>query len=146
MVQKLSRDSYEDFVRQKRGAAVHFDADWDVGYRPIARRRMGEASDVLGEQVNFGEVDWDREVELVMSLRVITVPTVAYYLDGDLVGVLPGARQNVLGRLERLLRGQQIGRDDGLAAPQPPQFVLLDERPSLLARVRRAITRLSPSA
>jgi hypothetical protein len=114
MVQKLSSDSYEDFVRQKRAAAVHFDADWDVGHRPIARRRMSDASEVLGEQVNFGEVDWDREVELVMSLRVITVPTVVYYLHGNLVGVLPGARQNILGRLERLLQGGQIGRDDGL--------------------------------
>ena len=146
MVQKLSRDNYEDFVRQKRAAAVHFDADWDVGYRPIARRRMGEASDVLGEHVNFGDVDWDHEVELAKSFRVLSVPTVAYYLDGTLVGVLVGAQQNILGRLERLLRGQQIGRDDGLAAPQPPHFALLDDRPSLLARVWRAITRRSPSA
>src|SRR5450432_1072986 len=114
MVQKLSRDSYEDFVRQKRAAAVHFDADWDVGYRPIARRRMRDASDVVGEEVNFGEIARDREVELVLALRVINVPTVAYYLDGNLVGVLPGARQNIFGRLEQLLQGGQIGRDDGL--------------------------------
>jgi hypothetical protein len=99
-----------------RAAAVHFDADWDVGYRPIAHRRMSDASDVLGEEVNFGEVDWDREVELVMSLRVITVPTVAYYLHGNLVSVLPGARQNILGRLEQLLQGGQIGGDDGLGS------------------------------
>ena len=120
MVQKLSRDSYEEFVRQKRAAAVHFDADWDVGHRPIARRRMSDASDVLGEEVNFGEVDWDREVELVRLLRVITVPTVVYYLQGNLVGVLPGARQNILGRLERLLRGQAIGHEDGLGSGDTP--------------------------
>ncbi len=114
MVQKLNRDNYEDFVRQKRAAAMHFDADWDVGHRPNVRRRMSEASVLLGKDVNFGEVDWDREVELVKSLRVITVPTVAYYLDGSLVSVLPGARQNIVGRLERLLLGQKISRDDGL--------------------------------
>jgi hypothetical protein len=114
MVQKLNRDNYEDFVRQKRAAAVHFDADWDVGHRPNVRRRMSEASDLLGKEVNFGEVDWDREVDLVKSLRVITVPTVAYYLDGNLVSVLPGARQNIVGRLERLLLGHKIGRGDGL--------------------------------
>ena len=39
MFQELIRDNCEDFVRQKRVAAVHFDADWDFGYRPIARRR-----------------------------------------------------------------------------------------------------------
>jgi hypothetical protein len=85
MVQKFSRDRYEDFVRQKRAAAVHFDTDWDVGFRPIARRKMSAASEVLGEEVNFGEIDWDREVELVMAFRVIAVPT-AYDLDGNLVG------------------------------------------------------------
>ena len=123
MVEKLSRDNYEGFVRQRRATAVHFDADWDVGYRPIVRRRMSEASNVLGQEVNFGEVDWDCEVELAKSLRVITVPTVAYYLDGNLVAVLPGARQNILGRLERLLQGQHIGRDDGLGYDiAPPNF------------------------
>jgi hypothetical protein len=115
MVQKLNRDNYEDFVRQRRAAAVHFDARWDVGHRLNCRRKMREASDLLGKEVNFGEVDWDREVELVKSLRVITVPTVAYYLHGNLVGVLPGARQNIAGCLERLLLGQQMARDDGLA-------------------------------
>ena len=148
MIQKLSRDNYEDFVRQKRAAAVHFDADWDVGYRPVARHRMGEASDVLGEHVNFGEVDWDHEVELAKSFRVLSVPTLAYYSDGTLVGVLAGARQNILGRLERLLRGQHIGRDDGLGYDvcPLPHFALLDDRPGLLTGAWRAITRRSPSA
>ena len=114
MVQKLNRSEYEDFVRQKRAAAVHFDADWDVGHRPNVRRRMSEASDLLGKEVNFGEVDCDREVELVKSLRVINVPTVVYYLEGHVAGVLIGARQNILGRLKRLLSGEQIGHDDGL--------------------------------
>jgi thioredoxin-like negative regulator of GroEL len=114
MVQKLSGNNYEDFVRQRRATAVHFDADWDVGYRPITRRRMSDAADALGERATFGEVDWDREVELVKSLRIINVPTVVYYLDGQLASVLIGARQNILGRLERLLKGQQIGRVDGL--------------------------------
>jgi hypothetical protein len=122
MVQKLNRDNYEGFVRQKRAAAVHFDAGWDVGHRPNVRCRMSEASDLL-KKANFGEVDWDREVELAKSLRVITVPTVAYYLDGNLVGVLPGAQQNIVGRLERLLLGQQIGRNDGLGRDVPaPHF------------------------
>lgn len=114
VIQKLSGDTYEDFVGQKRVAVVHFDGDWDVDYRLITRRRMSEADEVLGEHVNFGEVDWDREVELVKSLRVFNVPTVAYYLDRHVAGVLIGARQNILGRLKRLLSGERIGHDDGL--------------------------------
>jgi hypothetical protein len=44
------------------------------------------------------------------------VPAVVYYLDGALVSVLVGAHQNIQGRLERLLRGEQIGHDDGLGS------------------------------
>lgn len=115
MIRLLTNSDYEVFVRQKRAAAVHFDAEWDVSYRTITRLRMRAAADVLTEHVNFGEVDCDREVELAKSIRVLNLPTVAYYLDGNLVGVLVGARQNILGRLERLLRGQQIGHQDGLS-------------------------------
>jgi len=71
---------------------------------------------VLAGHVNFGEADCDRDVELAKSIRVLDVPTVVYYLDGNLAGVLVGARQNILGRLERLLRGEPIGHDDGLSS------------------------------
>jgi hypothetical protein len=113
MIRKLTNGEYEAFVRQKRAAAVHFDAEWDVSHRTVARLRMSEAADVLGEHVNFGEVDCDHEVELAKSIRVLNLPSVAYYLDGDLAGVLVGARQNILWHLERLLRGEQIGHKKG---------------------------------
>jgi hypothetical protein len=115
MIHKLTKDNYEDFLRQRRATAVHFDAAWDVAGRIIARQRMTDAAGVLGEQANFGEVDCDLDPDLARSLRVITVPSVAYYLDGNLVAVLPGARQNIRQRLERLLQGEEIGRNDGLA-------------------------------
>ena len=41
---------------------------------------------------------------------------VAYYLDGKLVAALIGTGQNVLGRLERVLRGEPIGYKDGTTA------------------------------
>ena len=116
MIRQLTRANYESFVRQKRAAAVHFDAEWDVGHRTIIHLKMIEAAEVLAEHVNFGEVDCDREVELAKSIRVLNVPTVAYYVDGNLAGVLVGARQNILGRLERLLRGEQIRHDDDLSS------------------------------
>jgi len=121
VVEKLARDSFDDFVRQKRAAVVHFDADWD-GHRHIVRSKMIEVSKLLGQQVNLGEVDCDREVELAKSLRLVTVPTVVYYFCGDLVAVLPGARQNILRRLERLLVGKPIGRDDGLGHDITPPY------------------------
>jgi thioredoxin-like negative regulator of GroEL len=114
MIRQLTNDDYEAFVRQKRAAAVHFDAEWD-GYRAVIRRKMSNAADVLAEHVNFGEVDCDREVALAKSIRVLNVPTVVYYVNGNLSGILGGVRQNILGRLERLLRGEQLGYEDGLS-------------------------------
>ena len=113
MIENLVKGTYDDFVRQKRAAAVHFDAAWD-GHRHIVRTKMIEAAKAFGTQVNLGEVDCDREMELARSLRLLTVPTVVYYFCGNVAAVLPGARQNVLKRLERLLAGQPIGRTDGL--------------------------------
>jgi hypothetical protein len=53
MFRQLTGEDYEEFVREKRAAAVHFDAEWDVGYRTITRHRMHEAEPVLAGQVNW---------------------------------------------------------------------------------------------
>jgi hypothetical protein len=46
---------------------------------------MFEAEKELGGRANFGEVDVDRDMELVKSVRLLNVPTVGYYRDGQLV-------------------------------------------------------------
>ena len=120
MVRQLTSEEYEAFVRQKRAAAIHFDAEWDVGYRPITRCKMREAMDALATQANFGEVDCDRHADLARSIRILNVPAVAYYSHGSLAAVLIGVRQNVRERVERLLRGQPIGYEDGLNSDDRP--------------------------
>ena len=114
MVKRLTSENYDAFVREKQAAAVHFDAEWDVGYRPIARKKMEQAEAVLSEQANFGEIDCDRDGKLVKSIRVLNVPAIAYYFNNTLVAVLIVFQQNVLGRLERLLRGEPVGYKDGM--------------------------------
>ena len=52
----LTSAEFQSFVGANQAAAVHFDADWDIDYRPITRRLMLKAEEVLGDQVNFGEV------------------------------------------------------------------------------------------
>jgi len=53
MIRQLISDDYETFIRQKRAAAVHFDADWDVGYSPITRLRMSEAAGRISGACKF---------------------------------------------------------------------------------------------
>jgi thioredoxin 1 len=110
----LDSQQFESFIAAKSAAAVHFDAEWNSSYRAVTRRQMQEAEASLSEQVNFGEVDCDASPELAKSIRLLNIPSVAYYKDGKLIAVLIGARQNVRARLERILRGESIGRDDGL--------------------------------
>jgi hypothetical protein len=47
----IAEEDFEEFVREKRAAAVRFDAELDVGYRPITRQKMQEAEQVLAAEV-----------------------------------------------------------------------------------------------
>ncbi len=114
MVRQLTGEDYTHFVREKRAAAIHFDAHWNVGHRPVMRRQMQEAEEALSEQCNFGEIDCDRDTPLAKAVRLPGIPAVAYYLEGNLVALLLGIRQNVRARIERVLRGEPIGYEDGL--------------------------------
>ena len=109
----LTSTNFQSFVEAKQAAAVHFDAEWDFAYRPVLQRRMLEAEKLLADRVNFGEVDCDRNLDLAKSIPIPNVPLVAYYRNGELVAALIGAEQNVRARIERVLRGESIGYEDG---------------------------------
>lgn len=109
----LTGEDFLAFVQAKPAAAIHFDAEWDVGGRPVTRLKMLEAEQVLSDHANFGEVDCDRELALAKSIPVLNVPLVAYYRDGKLVASLIGSGQDVRARLERVIRGEPIGHKDG---------------------------------
>jgi thioredoxin-like negative regulator of GroEL len=126
-MQLLTGTDFQSFIEAKKAAVVPFDAEWDVAYRPVLRRRMRmlEAEELLADQVNFGEVDCDTNLDLAESIPIPNVPSVVYYRNGELIVALVGAEQNVRARVERVLRGESIGYKDGLGpmqvpAPTPP--------------------------
>jgi thioredoxin-like negative regulator of GroEL len=112
-VRQLTSAEFESFIAAKPAAAIHFDADWDVAYRPLMRISMLDAAKALADKANFGDVNVDRNVELAKAVRLLNVPAVGYYRDGCLVALLIGARQNVRRRLERVICGEAIGCKDG---------------------------------
>ncbi|MDB5296578.1 MAG: hypothetical protein JWO31_2561 [Phycisphaerales bacterium] len=118
MVRKLTKDDYDGFLRERRFAVVHFDAAWDSGYRPTARRAMVEAEEEVGPDgiVSFGEVDVDAEMQLAKQARVENVPTFAYYRDGVRIATINGAG-TIVERLRRLMRGERIDASSVPAAP-----------------------------
>jgi thioredoxin 1 len=100
----LTGKEFESFVAAKPAAAIHFDAEWDKSASAVIHHKMENAQENLREQVNFGEVDCDCDPELAKSIPILNVPSVAYYRNGKLIGVLVGAEQNVQIHLERILR------------------------------------------
>jgi thioredoxin-like negative regulator of GroEL len=115
----LTTADFQSFIEAKQAATMRFDAKWDVAHVPVLRRRMAEAEDVLADQVNFGEVDCDADLELAKSIPILNVPTVAYYRNGKLIAALVGAEQDVAARTARALRGEPIGYQDGLDSGLP---------------------------
>ncbi|MCX5658396.1 MAG: thioredoxin family protein [Planctomycetota bacterium] len=109
----ITAAEYESFLAERCFAAIHFDAEWDVGHRPPTRLKMLEAEHALGHLANFAEMDVDKNGALAKSIRIMNVPVVAYYRDATLVAALIGAGQDVRTRMERLMRGESIGYDDG---------------------------------
>jgi hypothetical protein len=47
------------------------------------------------------------------SIPILNVPTVAYYKGGRLVAALISAMQDVTARIQAMLDGKSIGRNDG---------------------------------
>jgi hypothetical protein len=122
MTRLRSAAELDSFVKEKPFAIVHFDAVWDEGYRPIARRKILDAEKSFFEHVNFGEVDCDQSPDLAKSMSVSNVPLVAYYRQGQLVAALIGSRQHVRLRLVRLVRGETIGHRDGADTDDEVRF------------------------
>jgi thioredoxin-like negative regulator of GroEL len=112
-MRKITTEEYEAFISEEPFAVVHFDAEWDHGYRPIACKRMIEAQVAFTQRVCFGEIDVDAAVDLARAIPILNVPTIAYYRHGELVAALIGADQNVKSRVDRMMRGEPIGPNDG---------------------------------
>ena len=122
MSRPLTTAEFPAFVAAHAAAAVHFDAVWNAAHRERTRRAMRDAEAALGDAAaaGFAEVDCDAEPQLARSLRLANVSAVAYFRHGRLVAALVGSGQHVRARLERVLRGEPIGRDDGTTAAYPP--------------------------
>jgi hypothetical protein len=116
-MRQLTSDDYQQFIAAAHVAVIHFDAEWDARYRALTRGSMQEAERVLGQQVEFAEVDIDSNWELAKAVDVQNVALVGYYRDGVLVAALIGCHQDVRTRTERVIRGEPIGYDDGLSTP-----------------------------
>jgi thioredoxin 1 len=103
---KYTQREVLDLVANNEIVVVHFDAEWNGQRHTVARKIyaiLNQSTDVA-----FAYVEVDEEIELASSMRVISIPMLAYFRNGKLVGAVSGNRQNIFATLEKVRSGQSL--------------------------------------
>src|SRR5262245_13250746 len=101
VMRKFTAEETQYVIESSEIAIVHFDAAWD-GYRLTIARKINEILADPPADVAFAYVDVDEQVEFALSVKVINVPTVAYFRRGKLVGSVIGQGQDISRNIERI--------------------------------------------
>lgn len=106
-MRKFTSGEIEYLLGNSGIAVVHLDAEWD-GYRIAIERKINEILAHPPVDVVFAYVNVDEQMELARSLNVINIPSVAYFSNGKLVGVVVGIGQDISKNIERVRSGEQL--------------------------------------
>ncbi len=68
---------------------IDFWAEW-CGPCKVLGPRFAEASEELKEKVNFGKVDVDAETDLAQKFGVMSIPSIVFIKDGEMVDKIVG--------------------------------------------------------
>src|SRR5262245_4645717 len=82
-MRKFTAAEIRSIIGKSEIAVVHLDAEWD-SYRLTIARKIDEILAHPPANVVFAYADVDEEVDLARSLKVVNVPTVAYFCNGSL--------------------------------------------------------------
>ena len=85
-------------------AVVLFVATW--ANTSDVRSRMEDAERAFSPRVRFFEVDADAVPQFVNQLGIQSVPSIAYYRAGKLLGVVVGAYQDISAETATLIDGE----------------------------------------
>ncbi len=91
---ELSEKDFDDFLKKNPRAVVDFWATWCGPCRAMAPI-IERLSEKHSGKVAFGKVDCDKNPGLVKRFKVMAIPTLILFKDGenaaDVVGLLPDA-------------------------------------------------------
>ncbi len=97
---ELTKDTFEETVTGDGIVLVDFWAEWCGPCRAFAP--VYEETAAQHEDVTFGKVDTEAELELATAFQIQSIPTLMAFRDGILVFAQPGALP--ASALEELLR------------------------------------------
>ncbi len=111
---RISKSSLSEFLARRPFSIVHVDANWN-GYRKILSDKIQRVEPQFEQTVSFGYIDCDDEQEYAKEVGIRNVPSVAYYNGSKLFGVAIGVRQDIVGNIERLMRGELLDQTNILS-------------------------------
>lgn len=117
IVSELTEFNFWQVIQQTKLAVVDFMAQWCNPCKMLAPILAELAQDYKGK-VFFGKIDIDRNPRITTQFGVQSVPMIAVFQNGKLIGMLPGLRNyNEYDMLiERLLAEQKRG-------PSGPSYI-----------------------
>lgn len=90
-----------DVLKSDRPVIVDFWAEWCTQCHRVDTMIASLAETDLADKVTFVKVDIDANPKITQTYRVMTVPTVAVFKNGEPVGSITGARPK--GELIRII-------------------------------------------
>jgi thioredoxin 1 len=104
-IHMIDDSTYREFINEVPIAVIHFSATWS-GVDDQMREIIQSAADEFGGTVNICELDVDENHRTASELNILTVPTLIYYRDGQIIEKAPGLarNKNAAERIKSLLR------------------------------------------
>jgi len=91
MALEITKDNFEDIVKNNKVVVVDFWAPWCGACRMIAPIIEELAEEYKDKDVAIGKVNTDEQQELAMQFGIRSIPTVLFFKDGELVDNMIGA-------------------------------------------------------
>ncbi|GAB6045360.1 thioredoxin [Caminibacter profundus] len=91
MAIEITKDNFEDIVKNNKVVVVDFWAPWCGPCRMIAPIIEELAEEYKDKDVAIGKVNTDEQQELAMQFGIRSIPTVLFFKDGELVDNMIGA-------------------------------------------------------
>ena len=87
-IKELDKKNFNDFVSKGKSIA-YFWAEW-CGPCKMLKPVYEEVSGEMKDKVKFGKVDVDQEQKLAKEFEIMSIPTMVYFKNGEIMGTQSG--------------------------------------------------------
>jgi thioredoxin len=111
----------QEVLRAELPVAVDFWATWCGPCKSFAPVFAKAAEEYAGK-LKFCKIDTDKEQSLAQAMRIQSIPTLAFFYRGQVLGAIPGAMSaaQLRATIDQVLRGVQSMPPPEQAQPAPP--------------------------